>query len=275
MSNSTFGSDWRRDKTKLWVGPKPPVTSSPPASYLDREEWPHSTGGSPGGAGYKWPCCVPPSGSRHCSQSGWSLRAGCWSGPEGSHGGEPWAGCSRELHDKMRVRGHAQREDGGGPSCRLPYPPPCFSPSFPSSPPPGPLLVRKLIRKSRQSVLESQRKERKREGKEREERKGMMRRKEKRNSSMKYWVTFGSGGSRGCAAQFRLSNPASSQRDTETIWCGWCQKDVTAGLRPLESGLCLSSTSQLSTGLWRETNLSGSFSSTFLTWTLGLATPSA
>ena len=155
MSNPTFGSDWSWDKPKLWVGPKHPVSSLPPASYLDREEWPHSTGGSPGGAGYKWPCCVPPSGSRHCSQSGWSLRAGCWSGPEGSHGGEPWAGCSRELHGKMRVRDRVQREDRGGPSsCSPPtlHPPPGFSPSFPSSPLPGRLLVRKSILKSSQSI---------------------------------------------------------------------------------------------------------------------------
>ena len=127
MSNPTFGSDWFWDKPKLWVGPKHPVPSFPPASYLDREEWPHSTGGSPGGAGYKWPCCVPPSGSRHCSQSGWSLRAGCWSGPGGSHGGEPWAGCSRELHGKMKVRDRVQREDRGGPSsCSAPPPPPAL-----------------------------------------------------------------------------------------------------------------------------------------------------
>ena len=32
---------------------------------------------------------------------------------------------------------------------------------------------------------------------------------------MKHWVTFGSGGSTGCAAKLRLSNPTSSQRDTE------------------------------------------------------------
>lgn len=80
----------------------PPV---PCASHLDREGWPHSTGSSPGGAGYKWPCCVPPTGIRHCSQSGWSLQAGCWSGPEGSHGVEPWAGCSRELNNKTMFRG--------------------------------------------------------------------------------------------------------------------------------------------------------------------------
>ena len=73
------------------------------------------------------PCCVPPSGSRHCSQSGWSLRAGCWSGPGGSHGGEPWAGCSRELHGKMKVRDRVQREDRGGPSsCSAPPPPPAL-----------------------------------------------------------------------------------------------------------------------------------------------------
>lgn len=110
MRKPTFGSDWSWDKPKLRVGPKPPVTSFPPASHLDREEWPRSTGGSPGGAGCKWPCCVPPTGSQRCSQSGWSLQAGWWSGPEGSHGAEPWAGCSRELDNEMRVRGPHSRK---------------------------------------------------------------------------------------------------------------------------------------------------------------------
>ena len=80
------------------------VTPFPPASHLDREGWLRSTGGSPGGAGYRWPCCVPPGGSRRCSQSGWSPRAGCWSGLGRSHGVEPWAGCSKGLNNKMRFR---------------------------------------------------------------------------------------------------------------------------------------------------------------------------
>lgn len=129
MRKPTFGSDWSWDKPKLRVGPKPPVTSFPPASHLDREEWPRSTGGSPGGAGCKWPCCVPPTGSRRCSQSGWSLQAGCWSGPEGSHGVEPWAGCSRELDNKMRVRG--PHTAGRQRWSFMQAPPPCFSLSVP------------------------------------------------------------------------------------------------------------------------------------------------
>lgn len=108
MRKPTFQSDRSWDKSKMWVGSKPPVTPIPPASHLDREEWPRSTGSSPEGAGYKWPYCAPPSGSQRCSQSGRSLRAGCWSGPEGSHGVEPWAGCSRKLKNEVKWGDHTQ-----------------------------------------------------------------------------------------------------------------------------------------------------------------------
>lgn len=110
----------------------------PPASHLDREEWPHSTGSSPGDAWYKWPCCVPPSGSRHCSQSGRSLQAGCWSGPGGSRGVEPWAGCSRALNKKRRSGDHAQM--GRQTDMLLPTRHPHSSPISLSSPWPSPLL---------------------------------------------------------------------------------------------------------------------------------------
>lgn len=108
-------------------GAEPPVTSFPRAPHLDREEWPRSTGSSPGGAGYKWPCCVPPSGSRRCSQSGQSLRAGCWAGPEGSRGVEPWAGCSRELDNKRRLRGAQASRKTGAPQAPCPPSLPPFS----------------------------------------------------------------------------------------------------------------------------------------------------
>ena len=91
---------------------------------------------------------------------------------------------------------------------------------------------------------------------------------------MKHWVPFAPGGSTSCAAEFRLSNPTISQRDTEnrTQW-GWFQKGVTAGARSLESGLCSSPISHLSTVLWLGTNHWGAFSSTFLTCVLRLAMP--
>lgn len=190
------GSDSSWIKSKRWVGAKLSITPFPLTSHLDRAEWPHSTGGSLGDAGYKWPCCVPPSGSRHCSQSGWSLQAGYWSDPEGSRGVEPWEGCSRELNRKQKAQGCRQtRSLMLTPHTSLV------------------LFAHFLISAIRITIvayvwivdLKSQ---------------PVLKSKKRQDSYMQHWASSGSGGSSVCIAKFRLLNSIFSQRDTENsiLW---------------------------------------------------------
>lgn len=67
----------------------------------------------------------------------------------------------------------------------------------------------------------------------------MTREERKKESSVKHWVASGSGGSTGCAAKFRLSNPASSQRDTENnlMWLVSERCDCRAEASGVRAGL--------------------------------------